>query len=206
MGDALKSIIPSLAWLLSDLCRKGHIFLNVLAPLGQNARITISCLKHIILVSLIPSWTSGSQIRTLAGALHLVFLLLVTQWIYAMHWWQVSREQVPYIQTFKLQTFKDVNVLALHLSLLMVLPFHHLLPPLTCSLDASPCMPAVGLHYYTFQGTMLLLLMLSRFSRARLFATPWAAAHQAPLSMGFSRQEYWSRVPLPSLSRYYSVR
>ena len=30
-------------------------------------------------------------------------------------------------------------------------------------------------------------------------ATPWTAAHQAPLSMGFSRQEYWSGVPLPSL-------
>ena len=32
----------------------------------------------------------------------------------------------------------------------------------------------------------------------RLFTTPWIAAHQAPLSMGFSRREYWSRVPLPS--------
>ena len=31
-----------------------------------------------------------------------------------------------------------------------------------------------------------------------LFATPWTAAHQAPPSMGFSRQEYWSGVPLPS--------
>ena len=31
-----------------------------------------------------------------------------------------------------------------------------------------------------------------------LFATPWTVAHQAPLSMGFSRQEYWSRLPLPS--------
>ena len=31
-----------------------------------------------------------------------------------------------------------------------------------------------------------------------LLATPWTAAHQAPLSMGFSRQEYWSGVPLPS--------
>ena len=30
------------------------------------------------------------------------------------------------------------------------------------------------------------------------FATPWTAAYQAPLSMGFSRQEYWSGVPLPS--------
>ena len=33
-----------------------------------------------------------------------------------------------------------------------------------------------------------------------LFATPWTAAHKAPPSMGFSRQEYWSGVPLPSLS------
>ena len=35
-------------------------------------------------------------------------------------------------------------------------------------------------------------------SCVRLLATPWTAAHQAPLSMGFSRQEYWSGVPLPS--------
>ena len=36
-------------------------------------------------------------------------------------------------------------------------------------------------------------------SRFQLFATPWTAAYQAPPSMGFSRQEYWSGVPLPSL-------
>ena len=36
-------------------------------------------------------------------------------------------------------------------------------------------------------------------SRVWLFTTPWTAAHQAPPSMGFSRQEYWSGVPLPSL-------
>ena len=35
-------------------------------------------------------------------------------------------------------------------------------------------------------------------SRVWLLATPWTAAYQAPLSMGFSRQEYWSGVPLPS--------
>ena len=35
-------------------------------------------------------------------------------------------------------------------------------------------------------------------SRVRLLATPWTAAHPAPPSMGFSRQEYWSGVPLPS--------
>ena len=34
--------------------------------------------------------------------------------------------------------------------------------------------------------------------RVRLFATPWTVAHQAPPPMGFSRQEYWSRLPFPS--------
>ena len=38
------------------------------------------------------------------------------------------------------------------------------------------------------------------FSHVRLLATPWTVAYQAPPSMGFSRQEYWSGLPLPSLS------
>ena len=41
-------------------------------------------------------------------------------------------------------------------------------------------------------------------SRVLLFATAWTAAYQAPPSMGFSRQEYWSGVPLPSLCIYMS--
>ena len=42
-------------------------------------------------------------------------------------------------------------------------------------------------------------------SRVWLFATPWTAAYQAPPSMGFSRQEYWSGVPLPSPThQFYS--
>ena len=40
--------------------------------------------------------------------------------------------------------------------------------------------------------------MLSHFSRVRLCATPWTAAHQAPPSLGFSRQEHWSGLPFPS--------
>ena len=35
-------------------------------------------------------------------------------------------------------------------------------------------------------------------SGVQLFATPWTVASQAPLSMGFSRQEYWSRLPFPT--------
>jgi len=42
-----------------------------------------------------------------------------------------------------------------------------------------------------------LLLLLSRFSRVRLCATPYTIAHQAPPSLGFSRQEYWSGLPFP---------
>ena len=39
---------------------------------------------------------------------------------------------------------------------------------------------------------------LGHSSHVRLFATLWTVAHQAPLSMGFSRHEYWSRLPCPS--------
>ena len=62
---------------------------------------------------------------------------------------------------------------------------------------------------------LLLLLLLSRFSHVWLCATPWTAAHQAPSSMGPSRQEHWSGLPLPSplgtmllllLSRFSHVR
>ena len=44
----------------------------------------------------------------------------------------------------------------------------------------------------------MLLLLLSRFSRVQVCATPQTAAHQAPLSLGFSRQEHWSGLPFPS--------
>ena len=49
--------------------------------------------------------------------------------------------------------------------------------------------------------TSTLLLLLSRFSRVRLCATPWTAAHQASPSLRFSRQEHWSGLPFPSPMR-----
>ena len=58
-----------------------------------------------------------------------------------------------------------------------------------------------GLILYALNIAMLLL---SCFSHVRLFATPWTAACQAPPSMGFARQEYWSGVPLPSPKYCYS--
>ena len=48
--------------------------------------------------------------------------------------------------------------------------------------------------------------MLSRFRCVRFCATLWTAAHQAPLSTGFSRQEYWSGLPFPSPRLLFRLR
>ena len=48
----------------------------------------------------------------------------------------------------------------------------------------------------------MLLLLLSRFSCVPLCATPQTAAHQASLSLGFSKQESWGRLPFPTPNHY----
>ena len=57
---------------------------------------------------------------------------------------------------------------------------------------------ASQLNNTSFTFIAMLLLLLSLFSRVRLCATPEMAAHQAPPSLGFSRQEHWSGLPFPS--------
>ena len=66
-----------------------------------------------------------------------------------------------------------------------------------------------------FSNAWMWKVKVKSLSRVWLFATPWSATHQAPPSMGFSRQEYWSGVPLPSLclsttwllmGKYYKIR
>ena len=51
---------------------------------------------------------------------------------------------------------------------------------------------------YAKEEEHMLLLLLNHFRRVRLCATPQTAAHQAPPSLGFSRQEHWSGLPFPS--------
>ena len=46
---------------------------------------------------------------------------------------------------------------------------------------------------------MITKVKVKSLNRVQLLATPWTAAYQAPPSMGFSRQEYWSALPLPFL-------
>ena len=60
----------------------------------------------------------------------------------------------------------------------------------------------VGCHFLL----QCMKVKVKSLSRVRLLATPWTAAHQAPPSMGFSRQEYCSGVPLPSPSSVAAMK
>ena len=66
-------------------------------------------------------------------------------------------------------------------------------PPGSRTWDSPGKHTGVGWHF------LLQCVKVKSLSRVQLLATPWTATHQAPPSMGFSRQEYWSGVPLPSL-------
>ena len=59
------------------------------------------------------------------------------------------------------------------------------------------CVYIYSLNFNGCFAFFTLTCVLSRFSRVQLFATPWTVALQAPLSMAFSRQEYWSGLPCP---------
>ena len=85
-------------------------------------------------------------------------------------------------------------------------------PTLCDPIDGSPPGPAVPgiLQARTLEWVAISFsnagkwkVKVKSLSRVRLLATPWTAAHQAPPSLGFSRQEYWSGVPLPSPKRLW---
>ena len=83
----------------------------------------------------------------------------------------------------------------------------HLCPTLCDPIDGSPpgspvlgILQAITLKWVaiSFSSAWKWKVKLKLLSHVRLLATPWTAAYQDPPSMGFSRQEYWSGVPLPS--------
>ena len=63
---------------------------------------------------------------------------------------------------------------------------------LPCPWDSPGKNTGVGCHF------LLQCMKVKTLSRVQLFVTPWTVAYQAPPPMGFSRQEYWSGLPLPS--------
>ena len=75
--------------------------------------------------------------------------------------------------------------------------------PMDCSPPGTPfpgILQARTLEWVaiSFSNVWKWKVKVKSLSRVWLLATPWTAAHQAPPSMGFSRQEYWSGLPLPS--------
>ena len=109
--------------------------------------------------------------------------------------------------------------LALHLLLLMVLQFYYAAAAAAKSLQSCltlchltdgspPGFPVPGILQartlewvaISFSNAWKWKVKVKSLSRVWLFTSPWTAAYQAPPSMGFSRQEYWSGVPLPSPS------
>ena len=65
---------------------------------------------------------------------------------------------------------------------------------LPCPWDSPGKNTGVGCHCLL----QCMKVKVKSLSRVRFLATPWTTAYQAPLSMGFARQEYWSGLPLPS--------
>ena len=110
-------------------------------------------------------------------------------------WWSVGREcQIFYIAAATAKSLQSC-------------------PTLCDPIDSSPpgsAVPGVlqartlDWAAISFSNALKWKMKVKTLSRVRLCATPWTAAHQAPPSMGFSRQECWSGVPLPSLTWYYS--
>ena len=87
-------------------------------------------------------------------------------------------------------------------------------PTLCDPIDSSPPGPSVPgilqartLEWVaiSFSNAWKWKVQVKSLSRVQLFTTPWTAANQAPPPMEFSRQEYWSRVPLPSPEEPLSV-
>ena len=62
----------------------------------------------------------------------------------------------------------------------------------------SPFLPVLEVTIFIFCLSFLFCIAVESLGHVRLFETPWTAAHQAPLSMGFSQQEYWSGLPFLS--------
>ena len=66
------------------------------------------------------------------------------------------------------------------------------------ALSRVPCVFSLVVYFIHSIKVYMLMLLLSRFSGLRLCATPQTAAYQAPLSLGFSRQEHWRGLWFPS--------
>ena len=74
------------------------------------------------------------------------------------------------------------------------LDYHRALSWAPCAIQQIP----TSYLFYMWERAYVNLSLCTRWSMSNTFVTPWTAACQDPLSMGFARQEYWSKLPFPS--------
>ena len=143
----------------------------------------ISCIEG----RLFTSWATGKPKNTGVGSLSLLQQIFLTQ---ESNWGLLHCRQNLY-----------------QLLLLLLLKSLQSCPTLCDPIDGSPpgsAIPGVlqarTLEWVaiSFSSARKWKVKVKSLSHIRLLATPWTAAYQAPPSMGFSRQEHWSGVPLPS--------
>ena len=137
-------------------------------------------------------------------------------------WWPVQNgRKFPHMGLMPVQSLSPVRLFTTPRTAASDLPVHHQLPAAAAKslqLCLTLCDPIVGsppgspipgilqartLEWaaISFSNAWKWKVKGKSLSRVRPSATSWTAAFQAPPSMGFSRQEYWSRVPLPSPPR-----
>ena len=103
---------------------------------------------------------------------------------------------IPYKWNYTIYSLLGLASLTLH----TFLNWFHVVVSIGSSFLFIADQNLVLLEYITtFIHSLLLLLLLSHFSRVRLCVTPQTSAHRALLPLGFSRQEHWSGLPFPSL-------
>ena len=162
------------------------------------------------------NFTEFSELYCYLKLLHSIFLPFLTPSKYenCKLVWQISQLPSGLSLAFSSQAFpmrsnisdlsKQSSCLPLATAAAKTLQsYPTLCDPRDCSPPGSPVpgiLQARALEWVaiSFSNALKWKVKGKSLSRIWLFVTPWTAAHQAPLSMGFSWQEYWSGVPLPS--------
>ena len=160
-----------------------------MGPLNLGSLFLHRCVQLLFVILEINNPCGSGSFR-MAAVLHILGKRLLLFWINSQLSWRRCIRSVPF--TFSAAAAK----------LLQSCPT--LCDPIDSSLPGSSVpgiLQARTLEWVaiSFSNAWKWKVKVKSFSRVRLFETPWTAAFQAPLSMGFSRQECWSGVPLPSL-------
>ena len=157
-------------------------------------------------------WTAPNCLQSVKDRVHyrlLFFLLFILANLesYLLRWLGV---EIFYKQRKECKYFKSFISLMVQLSSADTAAKSLQSCPTLCDpIDGSPPGSAVPgilqartLEWVaiSFSNAAKWKVKVKSLSHVQLSVTPWTAAHQAPPSMGFSRQEYWSGVPLPSLT------